>query len=686
MFVKRLIVAVLCLLVHQQAFALSDFEKVYRILQDKCVQCHGAASPAANLSFVADPETVYKHLVNVTPQNQAAQAKAYQLIYPGHADRSFLFKKVNHLLPPIAPLSKEEGDWMPNEGEKLSNIDIEIIRQWINYGAKWNTEDFDTKIIEDYYIDGGLEMVKQPPPPNEGEGFQIHYGPIFLAPGEEVEYYTKYEPNLSDSTAIRWVQMFDHPFSHHVLAFKLNEYASTATAYGHQEGFSLDIDVILGSGVPLPPGTAYFVSSKNALNLNYHIRNYSATNILAADAYFNIYTVPKSSVKQEMKFQAISYDPNKLIIPPTGEIISFEGIHLFEQAINLWLLGGHTHALGQDFDVYLHAPNGQRGTQIYEGFYNESYSFNQGYYAYDHAPVKLHYPFYTFNIGDGIIYEAKYLNNTNNTVRFGYRTQDEMMHVIVQYTEGETLPIVQVPALDDFIIDGATVIYNNEYCASDTPIKLQGIPEGGTFNGAGIHENLFDPQLAGEGRHTITYTYTDITAYYTVEVKAAPPKPEINQLDNNTLVAATIPDALYQWYRNDSLLTEATTPNLSTSINGDYVLAVQYENSCTTYSDTISITSIPTSTSLTTEPNLNIQIYPNPIQETLYCLLENVANQKIHLRLLDVNGQLIDQKMWSASNQAQQLIDYTHTDLASGMYFLQIQTDKQTIVKKIIWK
>ncbi len=47
------------------------------------------------------------------------------------------------------------------------------------------------------------------------------------------------------------------------------------------------------------------------------------------------------------------------------------------------------------------------------------------------------------------------------------------------------------------------------YCQNDPPTVLIGIPEGGLFAGRGIVDSLFDPALAGDGQHLITYTFTD---------------------------------------------------------------------------------------------------------------------------------------------------------------------------------
>jgi len=47
------------------------------------------------------------------------------------------------------------------------------------------------------------------------------------------------------------------------------------------------------------------------------------------------------------------------------------------------------------------------------------------------------------------------------------------------------------------------------YCINASPSALIGFPSGGTFSGAGISGNIFNPTTAGPGPHIITYTYAD---------------------------------------------------------------------------------------------------------------------------------------------------------------------------------
>jgi hypothetical protein len=46
-------------------------------------------------------------------------------------------------------------------------------------------------------------------------------------------------------------------------------------------------------------------------------------------------------------------------------------------------------------------------------------------------------------------------------------------------------------------------------CINHEPQSLAGMPSGGDFSGAGVDNNIFDPETAGVGSHEITYTYTD---------------------------------------------------------------------------------------------------------------------------------------------------------------------------------
>ena len=62
------------------------------------------------------------------------------------------------------------------------------------------------------------------------------------------------------------------------------------------------------------------------------------------------------------------------------------------------------------------------------------------------------------------------------------------------------------------IIGGPTVTFAplSTVCSTAPPFALSGgSPLGGTYSGPGVSSGNFDPNAAGIGTHTITYTYTD---------------------------------------------------------------------------------------------------------------------------------------------------------------------------------
>ena len=58
----------------------------------------------------------------------------------------------------------------------------------------------------------------------------------------------------------------------------------------------------------------------------------------------------------------------------------------------------------------------------------------------------------------------------------------------------------------------------NSICLSDSVIKLNAHPAGGTFSGRGVQDSLFFPLIAGAGNHELTYRYGEGTVCYS-EIK-----------------------------------------------------------------------------------------------------------------------------------------------------------------------
>ncbi|MCO5269215.1 MAG: gliding motility-associated C-terminal domain-containing protein [Brumimicrobium sp.] len=137
---------------------------------------------------------------------------------------------------------------------------------------------------------------------------------------------------------------------------------------------------------------------------------------------------------------------------------------------------------------------------------------------------------------------------------------------------------------------------NNDYCKSDTSIILVPTQANGTFSGPGVNGNTFNPQIAGNGTHTITYivsygancadtvTKTVIISGPNVSFTADPTQTD---LDNTVInFTNTSTDAVnYIWDFGDTTSNEFTTNathTYSDSESGTYtVTLVGYDaNGC----------------------------------------------------------------------------------------------------------
>ena len=122
--------------------AQSTAQRVYDIFQEKCVSCHSNANPQSGLDLEGAGATaaakltdVINNIKNVTPANSFAADRGYKYIYPGRADKSYLFRKINQGLEETIAMDAAEGSVMPNYQEQLTDTEQELIRQWILYGA-----------------------------------------------------------------------------------------------------------------------------------------------------------------------------------------------------------------------------------------------------------------------------------------------------------------------------------------------------------------------------------------------------------------------------------------------------------------------------------------------------------------------------------------------------------------------
>ncbi len=230
------------------------------------------------------------------------------------------------------------------------------------------------------------------------------------------------------------------------------------------------------------------------------------------------------------------------------------------------------------------------------------------------------------------------------------------------------------------------------YCQNDPDVILTGIPEEGTFAGAGITGNVFSPSVAGVGQHLILFTYTNHAGCMGIDsmrttvygggddISLIPADTVIYEGDSVVLDAGPGFDKYY-WSTGDT--TQKIIIYFNDYPKGTYTfIVIGVINSCT--SRGVSIITFADPNGLFEESLPAMVIYPNP-NKGRFSISYAGGSNKINLAVKNINGQSVYLKNnISCNSDCVFEIDLPH--LLPGIYFVQLSTEKGVITKRIVIK
>lgn len=469
------------------AKAQTPYTRVYNTLNTKCQNstCHSATATDGSevLKFDGSPSQVYTALFNKNSSNASSVAKHEKLVKQQHPYYSFLLRKIAgpSFDTDLTLDATGEGNYMNDiTGNPLTKKEIEFIRQWITFGAKQTYSGSEPQpnwgLVNQFYdsleANGINRFLPKPPKPNAGEGIQLRMGPIFLPiTGEiEQEYLQQQEVYFPVLPEVHEIDGFMNQQSHHFLLFKYWDTTVAANNVNNDNlakvgllttSFDGDKDLTSSwqndANLVLPQGTGLFWDKKTVLDMNYHIKNFNASFVLPCDFYFNVYYRPRSSSTIEMKSQL---SQQLSITIPTG-------IHTltYDDPVNsgsketryLWMVAGHTHEWGTDFDLYERDTTGTLQDKVYDGAgletnFGSFYDYSLGYWDWHHPPIEYWPNLRPTKFGKygnkkaGLVSKATYNNTTSSMLFFSTQTNGEMNLWYYMYT---SQPLTIVNAIND---------------------------------------------------------------------------------------------------------------------------------------------------------------------------------------------------------------------------------------------
>lgn len=258
----------------------------------------------------------------------------------------------------------------------------------------------------------------------------------------------------------------------------------------------------------------------------------------------------------------------------------------------------------------------------------------------------------------------------------GCSTTDSIMIETYPYTEVQLTGLVPV------------------YCMNDASVPLAGIPENGVFGGPGVLNSLFNPEMAGDGTHTITYSITDEFGCQLTDSVQVTVFGGITAIDlgaSDTLICPEDVITLdagpgfnaYYWSTGDTGRfvnvfgmdqVEGATRTISVVGELDGCTAsgnirVTLRDDCYIQLDEL-------------DAEADFRLYPNPNQGN-FVLEVNHEEDDIQLKLFDSRGQLQFQGQYSHCT-AVSPCHIQLPDLGKGVYVLQLRIGKKQLLQKMV--
>lgn len=418
---------------------LSTWEVIQnKIFEPNCVSCHTAGNTYAKQSgLILTKDVAYGNLANKLAHNAAAaKANIVLLETTGLAGLhgSFLWEKINAKdYEHFKTDHPEYGELMPLGTAPLTNGEIEFIKTWIIAGAPEVGIVADLALLNDT-TRSNINFEAFIPLAMPENGYQLHLGPFEVAPKFERELYAyKYLGNSQD-VYINRIETAMRPGTHHLILYDFKNGAKLPQAdvlrdirnsngqYISSTFQSIENQVFVfgtqfrSTDYSYPPGVAIKMPAGRGFDLNSHYTNYGDTSKYG-EVYVNLHTIDASQVQHEAKQLFLNKDDFSL---PANKKTVVNSNYTFNDNRTIFMLTAHAHKYMEEFKIYI--KGGDRDGELV--YYTDDW---------EHPPIQEYDPPLVLKPGEGLRGETSYFNTTNQTLRFGLLSTDEMNIIFGAY-------------------------------------------------------------------------------------------------------------------------------------------------------------------------------------------------------------------------------------------------------------
>jgi PKD repeat protein len=139
----------------------------------------------------------------------------------------------------------------------------------------------------------------------------------------------------------------------------------------------------------------------------------------------------------------------------------------------------------------------------------------------------------------------------------------------------------------------------------------------------------------------------------------------------------------YQWnFGDQTAFSNDNNPVHTFTTDGEFTVILTAYNSCGSDADTIQINVFGTSVRALTHGE-KLSMYPNPTHDQIMVDFSDNGSKNLRVNLVSITGEIVfTETLNSFSGKYKQLIDMQN--LSSGIYFINIHTDRDTITRKVV--
>lgn len=170
--------------------------------------------------------------------------------------------------------------------------------------------------------------------------------------------------------------------------------------------------------------------------------------------------------------------------------------------------------------------------------------------------------------------------------------------------------------------------------------------------------------------------FTSLTQ--TIEVLESEIEPN-SIIQNPTQLASLKVGDSYQWYKNYEPVPGATDRVYLYQGEAAVYFVLTFVDGCNRISEVLDLLGTAVE-NLDENPNPDIRIYPNPVEDMLYIQSEDLFKDKVHVNLINALGQKVVQ---TQSNNSQ-LVSIDISTITPGIYILSLSVGDQVFTKKIV--